>query len=323
MEKRPNHGKAGSPFGGTVTQFPDQPDDSVQVKTPDTPEPEEAKENEVLEVLEDPRTTALAKQGNKEGGLEAPENDVENSGGGMVRVKDTLPTILDFIPEETAKLLSEEQRAAMSRNVNNLGYWSEAAMICKDHACAFKDKCHFFRAKVPRPVGEDCPIELAQMHAYKVMLTGSLSNEDAQDPFLAIQINDIVHIMMMEARAYGQFGIDGGVIEQDDVRGFNPISGEHVVAKVVHRAIAILEKTGKRKERLLAKLLATPQDRAKADRDGVFDRSKKAAEIGARIAGIAEKRKGEMKKRGREIFVVERVEVEETEPTQIIDVPSE
>jgi hypothetical protein len=298
MRKLRQHGKPGSPFGEKVTQYPETPDETVEVKAP--------AEEPVVETEDD---KALA--------------TVEENSGVSTKTVAELPTVLDFLPESTAKLISEDQKRALLGNVNSLGYWMETSMVCNDHECAFKQKCHLFKAKIPRPVGEDCPVELAQSHAYKMMLTGSLSVEDQQDPFLIIQINDLVHIMMIEARAYGQFGIDGGVIEVDDVRGFNPISGEHVVAKVVHRAIAILEKTGKRKERLLAKLLATPQDRAKADRDGVHDRSRKAAEIGARIAKVAKQRKGEMQKGGREVFVVERHVVEEADVTEVIDMPKD
>jgi len=298
MQKINKHGKPGSPFGGLVTQYPETPDETVDLRPDPSPLAEEAPE---AAPAEDDKALST----------------IEEKGVAVSKVAD-LPTALDFMPESTVALLSTEQKAALAGNVNNLGYWMEAAMICEDHACAFKTKCHLFRAKIPRPIGEDCPVELGQMHAYKMMLTGSLSIEDQQDPFLIIQINDLVHIMMIEARAYGQFGIDGGVIEVDDVRGFNPISGDHVIAKVVHRAIGILEKTGKRKERLLGKLLATPQDRAKADRDGIFDRSKKAAEIGERIAKVAQRRKGEMKK---EMFIVERVVVEETESHEVMDMP--
>jgi len=298
MQKDVKHGKEGSPFGGGVTQYPDKPDDTVEVKAPAEEPPEE------------PPT----KDGSSKSVLAAIETK-----SGLSLKNSTLPTILDFIPDSTIKLLSEDQKKAVSTSLHNLGYWMEAAMICKDHDCAFKDKCNLFKAKIPRPVGEDCPVELMQARAYKMMLTGSLSDEDQEDPFLMIQINDVVHVMMIEARAHGQFGIDGGVIEVDDVRGFNPVSGQDVIAKVVHRAISIIEKMGKRKDRLLSKLLATPQDRAKADRDGVFDRSKKAAEIGARVAKVAKEQKGRMK---REKFIVERIEVEETTAI-VVDIPKE
>lgn len=297
MRKVERHGKPNSPFGSTVSQIPDKPDETVEIR-----DPEEVEEAPAEETSTDLITKPEA------------STDVPSTSVGL-----KLPTIEDFMPESTVKLLTAEQRKALQGSVRNLGYWMEAAMICEDHQCAFKEKCHLFRAKIPRPKGEDCPIELAQMHSYKVMLMSKLSEDDRSDPFLEIQINDLVHIMMQEARAHGQFGIDGGVIEVDDVRGIVPATGEHVISKVVHRAIGILERLGKRKERLLAKLLATPLDRAKADRDGVYDRSRKAAQIGDRIAKIAEQRKKEMKK---ETYIVE-MEGDDAKVTEVIDVPTE
>lgn len=295
MQKAEQHGKPDSPFGSGVVQFPETPDETVEVKEEVQAEETQQEESALITPEE-------------EKGVALPDKDLN------------LPTIIDYMDEGTVKLLTEDQKKALSRGVRGMGYWMDAVMICEDHNCDYKAKCPLFIAKIPRPRGKDCPVELTQTYGYKTMLMSRLAEQDREDPFIEIQINDLVHLMMLEARAHGKFGIDGGMIEVDDVRGFNPISGEHVVSKVVHRAIGVIERMGKEKRKILSKLLATPQDRAKADRDGVYDRSRKAAEIGDRIAKVAEKRKKDMK---REVYLVERLEDGEIQEAQVIDVPSE
>ena len=82
MQKINKHGKPGSPFGGLVTQFPETPDETVDLKPDPSPLAKEAPE---AAPAEDEKALAT----------------VEQKGVAVSKVAD-LPTVLDFMPESTA-----------------------------------------------------------------------------------------------------------------------------------------------------------------------------------------------------------------------------
>lgn len=287
MQKKNQPGKPSSPFGSGVVQ---RSDDYIPPETEETEE-EKAEQEEQEE--------------SKDAALSTPKR-------GLAFRDPEQISLLDYIPKGTLKHLTEAQKDGLENFRNEGPYWMNAAIICRDHLCVYKEKCPLFIHKVARPVGEDCPIERSQMDTMRAVLLSRLPPNEQEDPFTRIMIEDLVMIQIVEARAMGDFAIEG-TFEVDDVRGYNPSTNQEIVAKVVHRAVAVLEKTGKRKDRLLAKLLATPKDRADAKRDGAFDRSRKAAELGSRIADVAQRRRDEMRD---SVYVIERVPVQDAESSE-------
>jgi hypothetical protein len=297
MAKEQQYNPHSSPFGPGVSQFPNNDDPTVERAPAESP------------VEELP-------QGGSEVSVPSRDTDLSTRSAGP-------PLLIDFLTRETILGMTPEQKAGVTQR-GNLSEWMTRVMVCKDHSCKYKEKCLLFRLKLPRPVGKDCVIEEHFIANAKWALMEHLGDEYKGDPWIELRIDEVILNMVQENRAAQQHAIDGGIIEVDDIKGFDRASGEKIIGKVLHRALNVLNQTGKRKDRLLADLLATPRERAKVDRDGMYDRSRKAAEIGDRMAKIAEKRKKDMK---REVYVVERVEMEdgsaEITPHQVIDIKPE
>jgi len=289
MAMDPNQKKPASPFGSRVAQRNENSDPIADEAPRQDPDPVEVSKEEAQE-------HALAIK--KEFSIEVLEEPKPG------------PKIADYLSKATMDQLSHEQIKAMNTNVGGTNNWAEPVMVCRDHLCPYQDKCPLFKAKVPRPIGHDCPVELTMIRYLKLNLMNNLPPEDRGDPFIELQIDSLVVSILAQSRARTKWAIDAGDIEQDDVKGVDQ-KGNQIVGKVLHRALHIMKDFSKQEKELMAKLLATPQDRAKVDREGLHDRSKRAAELGDRIAAkIAEKKK---KMRTGEVYIIERTEIQDAE----------
>jgi len=235
-----------------------------------------------------------------------PETDV-----GLSRVSPPIDrsevSILDHLPAYQIDKLSDDQKAGLSKSIDRDGFLHFAPMICRDYACPMIEKCPLKRLQIIRPIGDDCPVESAEIRAWEKRLFETLPKEEQGDPFNIMLIRDIVLLQLNEQRAMVKVA-ETGDIEQDITVGHAP-DGSPLMSKDVHRGIQVYEKLRKMKDKLMSKLLATPQDKVKAATSGMYDRSRAAAELMVKMEELEKKR--QMERRVEENTVDAEFEVKE------------
>jgi hypothetical protein len=192
--------------------------------------------------------------------------------------KDGDAQIVDFLPAYQVQRLTAEQKAGLRKSLDANGFLQMVPMICKDYACPMIDKCPLKRLEITRPIGEDCPVESAEVKTWQNRFFGVLPTEERDDPYNVMLVNDVALLQLIEQRAILKMAQDGGDIEQEITVGHTP-DGSPLFSKDVHRGIQVYEKISKLKTKLMGKLLQTPQDRVKAAVAGMHDRSTKAAKL--------------------------------------------
>ena len=200
-------------------------------------------------------------------------------------------SILDHLPEYQVERLTEDQKRGLAKSIDKHGFLQMTPMICRDYACPMIEKCPLKRLAITRPIGEDCPVEAAEVRVWENRLFEVLPAEEQGDPFNVMLVRDIVLVQLIEQRAAVKMA-ETGDIEQDITVGHTP-DGSPLMSKDVHRGIQVYEKMKKLKERLLSKLLATPQDKVKAATSGMYDRSQAAAKLMEKMEELDKKRREE------------------------------
>lgn len=204
-------------------------------------------------------------------------------------VQGTVSKIEDFLPAYQVERLTPAQREGLKKAIDSNGFLAMTPMICKDYACPIIDKCPLKRMEIARPIGDDCPVESAEVRGWQQRLFGVLPIEEQQDPYNVMLVNDIVLLTLVEQRAIVKMAADGGDIEREVTVGHTP-DGRPLLAKDEHISVKVYERMNKMKIKLMAKLLATPQDKVKAATAGMYDRSREAATLMERMSEIMEKK---------------------------------
>jgi hypothetical protein len=200
-------------------------------------------------------------------------------------------SLLDFLPKQTVANLPQGKREALIRSLDDGGFFALNPMLCQGDKCPIYEKCPLQLQGVPLPFGSDCPVETASMMMQHKLLINSMPTEDLSDPFTMMLVQDLELVNLILSRASAQFAVDGGKVEKKYVVGYGP-SGQPLYTTDVHKTLPIIEKYGKRKREIMAKLLTTPQDKARAEREGLHDKSRQSAMLQRKIEEILEKREG-------------------------------
>jgi len=218
--------------------------------------------------------------------------------------------LIDHLPKYQVLKLTPEQKEGLAKSIDPDGFLHLSPMMCHDQDCPMYQKCPLVRLRITRPIGEDCPVESAEIHTWQKRLFETLPAEEQGDPYNVMLVNDIALLQLIEQRAVVKLAQTGD-IEQEITVGYAPDGGA-LKNKDIHRALQVLEKIGKRKTQLMSKLLATPQDKIRAATSGMYDRSQAAAKLMEKMQDI-QKRKQEEEKQESEVIEAE-YEVKESEP---------
>lgn len=206
------------------------------------------------------------------------------------RIEKDVVAIEDFLPPYQVERLTEEQKAGLRRSIGTDGYLQLTPMICRDEDCFMYDKCPLVRMRITRPVGEECPVESAEIHNWQRRLFSVLPAEEQQDPFNVMLVNDIALLQLVEQRAMVKLAVDGGKVEQEITVGYTR-DGSPMTGLDIHKGIQVYDKVSKLKAKLMGKLLQTPQDRVKAAVAGMHDRSQQAAKLMQRMKELSKGRR--------------------------------
>lgn len=211
--------------------------------------------------------------------------------------------VIDHLPEYQVLKLSDNQKAGLAKSIDPNGFLHLTPMICNDHDCPMYRKCPLVRLLIARPVGDDCPVESAEIRTWQHRLFDVLPVEEKGDPYNVMLVNDIALLQLIEQRAMVKLA-DTGDIEQEITVGYAPDGGA-LKNKDIHRSIQVLERIGKRKTQLMSKLLATPQDKVKAATAGMYDRSQAAVKLVAKMEELEAKRLKAKQEEGEEVIEAE------------------
>ena len=196
--------------------------------------------------------------------------------------------VIEHLPEYQVQKLTPEQKNGLAKAIDPNGFLHLTPMICNDQDCPMYRKCPLVRLLIARPVGEDCPVESAEIRTWQHRLFEVLPAEEKGDPYNVMLVNDIALLQLIEQRAMVKLA-DTGDIEQEITVGYAPDGGA-LKNKDIHRSLQVLERIGKRKTQLMSKLLATPQDKVKAATAGMYDRSQAAVKLVAKMEELQAKR---------------------------------
>jgi hypothetical protein len=165
--------------------------------------------------------------------------------------------VVDFLPAYQVERLTPAQKNGLAKAIDPHGFLALAPMVCHDTECPMFQKCPLVRLEITRPVGDDCPVESAGVRTWRDRLFAVLPKEEQADPYNVMLVNDIALLLLIEQRATIKMSKTGD-IEQEIIVGHAP-DGSELRNTDIDRGIQVLEKIGKRKTQLMAKLLATPQ----------------------------------------------------------------
>jgi len=169
------------------------------------------------------------------------------------------------------------------------GHQGAMSMSCKGTKCSYLSMCPIHDAGEKLPVGKKCPVEniLIQMWATKFINALGI---DMDDPEYAIDMDMVYELAGLELirnRAACKLSDEPDIFKRD-ITAFSP-QGEAIYDDKPNMALLILERYGKRVDKLREQLIATRQAQAKIGQV-TGDSSVRAAKLAARAKKILEKR---------------------------------
>lgn len=181
--------------------------------------------------------------------------------------------------------LTSKQKAALDLAWNKLrkGAAARGPMVCQASQCVFLQHCDLAKAKVPLPKGEDCPIDLSILEAWRrdFLQFANVSPDHHNYGLIVNMIDDLVVEVMLQSRVMMNFSSDPDIL-RDEVIGINP-EGDPIVAKRLHPGLDFLLRVNDRKLRKLREMLATPKAEVDARRKTGEDPASKTAELRRRV----------------------------------------
>lgn len=169
------------------------------------------------------------------------------------------------------------------------GHQGAMSMTCKGTKCSYLSMCPLHEAGEKLPVNKRCPVEniLIQMWSAKFIQALGI---DMDDPEYAIDMDMVYELAGLELirnRAACKLSDEPDIFKRD-ITAFSP-QGAPIYDDKPNMALLILERYGKRVDKLREQLIATRQAQAKIGKIS-GDSSVKAARLAARAKKIIEKR---------------------------------
>jgi hypothetical protein len=191
--------------------------------------------------------------------------------------------IIDRLPESTRASLTPAQRDGLQQYSDSMkfGIAGVSPMICADQQCPYFAKCPLVRQNVPRPTGQDCPVEEFNQARWISQWTDALGidisdvNMSAYDMLL---LNDLGVYQTLEARATMELALDPSIMIQSAV-AVDPKSGRPIMKRELNPLIGFKEKIAKIKQKLLKEMIATRKAKADDAKHAYVDRSAQAAAL--------------------------------------------
>jgi hypothetical protein len=169
------------------------------------------------------------------------------------------------------------------------GHQGAISMTCKGTRCSYLSMCPIHEAGENLPINKRCPVEniLIEMWASKFI---AALNIDISDPEYAIDMDMVYELAGLELirnRAACKLSDEPEIFTSKAV-AFSP-QGETIYDDKPNMALLILERYGKRVDKLREQLIATRSAQAKIGKIA-GDSSVRAANLAARAQQILEKR---------------------------------
>ena len=194
--------------------------------------------------------------------------------------------------QECGVTVNADQLAFLDKFMANVmhGHQSSLPMICKAEHCPFVGLCPLKQAKVPLPLGKQCPVEKAVM-AQWVQVTLTALNIDPKEVENAVDVSmvfELAGLEMLRYRAAWDLSKNPSLVEERIV-GYSP-QGEPIYGEQPKAALIVLEKYGKLVSKLRDQLLATRRAQAQVGKLS-NDLSMRGAELLDKARELARKRK--------------------------------
>lgn len=197
----------------------------------------------------------------------------------------------DLSTQITTKLdgavsVTEEQRGELRAYMDKMrwGITGVSPLTCQDEECPYYTKCPLVRAKIPRPLNKDCPVEQALMDQWLEQFINASGVElDNLTAYDLLVIQDIAYQQLLETRAAMELA-DNPQIQVKTFMGFDA-DGNAVSTFALNNLVTFREKSNKMKMKLLREMIATAKTKSEEER-GRKDRSSETAE---RLKRIEEK----------------------------------
>jgi hypothetical protein len=180
--------------------------------------------------------------------------------------------------------VSEDQKSLLKEYMEKMrwGVTGIAALVCKDEECPYYSRCPLVKAGIPRPVGEECPVENALMDQWlEQFLNTSGVDLESLTTYDLLIIQDIAYQQLLETRAAMELA-DNPQIQVKTFIGMDPKNGQAMYTYSLNNLVTFREKSHKIKMKLLRELIATAKAKSEEER-GLQDRSSIMAEKLRRI----------------------------------------
>lgn len=184
--------------------------------------------------------------------------------------------IMEQLPKGTQ--LSQEQKGVLNKYMDGMrwGITGVSPLTCKDAECPYYSKCPLVKADIPRPVGEDCPVEkglmLQWLEQYIATSGMDLERLSAYDMLI---LQDIAYQQLLEARAAMELA-DNPLIQVKTFVGVDHRDGTPMYTYSLNNLVTFRERSNKIKMKLLREIIATAKSKSEEER-GQSDRSTETA----------------------------------------------
>lgn len=215
----------------------------------------------------------------------------ESKPKGLVKVKEKDKELVRLAKEAGMPVTSDKTVKILSQFVERQkhGHQGAMSMTCKGTKCSYLSMCPLHEAGERLPVTKRCPVEniLIQMWSAKFIKALGI---DMDDPEYAIDMDMVYELAGLELirnRAACKLSDEPDIFKRD-ITAFSP-QGAPIYDDKPNMALLILERYGKRVDKLREQLIATRQAQAKIGKIS-GDSSVRAAKLAARARKIIEKR---------------------------------
>jgi len=153
------------------------------------------------------------------------------------------------------------------------------------HNCPYYSKCPLVKAEIPRPIGEDCPVEkglmLQWLEQYIATSGMDLERLSAYDMLI---LQDIAYQQLLEARAAMELA-DNPLIQVKTFVGVDHRDGSPMYTYSLNNLVTFRERSNKIKMKLLREIIATAKSKSEEERG----QSDKSTEIALKLREIEKK----------------------------------
>lgn len=158
----------------------------------------------------------------------------------------------------------EAKKAAMSMLSTKHGLYANVPIICKEQACPYHESCKLFEYGLA-PVGEPCPIEVAQieMRYLKYNEDFDLENGSFTDTVI---VNEIIETDIMMERCKKLIEAEMLPIQETAI-GVSA-EGDVITAPQVSKTVELSERLSKKRLGLLNMMKATRKDKKEDEGQG-------------------------------------------------------